>query len=51
MTSGFEDWVGRREEATDTISPRQCRQMAATLEVTGDHEQGAPLPLLWHWMG
>lgn len=51
MTEGFQDWIGRREEATDAISPRQCRQMAATLETTGDFADGTPLPPLWHWMG
>lgn len=51
MTEGFDPWVGRVEEARDTISPRQARQMAATLNVAGDFSAGAVLPVLWHWMG
>lgn len=51
MSQGFQDWIGRREEATDLISARQCRQMAATLEVDAEVQDGAPLPPLWHWMG
>ncbi len=54
MSGMFDAWVGRTEEATDTISLRQARQMAATLGDTcaGDTlELGAVLPPLWHWMG
>ena len=51
MTGEFDPWVGRVEEAADRISPRQARQMAATLDVAGDYADGAPLPALWHWMG
>src|SRR5574343_2039734 len=51
MSEAFSLWVGRVEEATDTISPRQARQMAATLDVVTDCAEGAPLPALWHWMG
>ena len=54
MSGSFDAWIGRSEEATDTISPRQARQMAATL---GDGwaectlQSGDVLPHLWHWMG
>ena len=54
MSGMFDAWIGRVEEATDTISPRQARQMAATL---GDSwgtcplQAGDALPNLWHWMG
>jgi len=51
MSGEFQPWVGRVEEALDIISPRQARQMAATLGVQGDFREGAPLPPLWHWMG
>jgi 3-methylfumaryl-CoA hydratase len=51
MSQDFQDWVGRQEEATDCITARQCRQMAATLEAAGDFHDGATLPPLWHWMG
>ena len=54
MSGTFDAWVGRVEEATDTISLRQARQMAATLgdSCAGDDlKEGAVLPPLWHWMG
>lgn len=51
MSEEFQPWVGRVEEAVDTISPRLAQQMAATLGVGGDWSHGAPLPPLWHWMG
>lgn len=54
MSGSFDAWIGRTEEATDTISPRQARQMAATLGDTWGEcplEDGAVLPALWHWMG
>ena len=54
MSGMFDAWVGRVEEATDTIAPRQARQMAATLGETWGPcglEQGDILPNLWHWMG
>jgi len=51
MTGTFDPWLGRVEEARDRISPRQARQMAATLGVDGDFGEGAVLPALWHWMG
>ena len=51
MTGAFEAWIGREEVAEDAITPRQARQMAATLEVAGSFAVGDPLPPLWHWMG
>ena len=51
MSQDIQDWVGRQEEASDCITARQCRQMAATLEEAGDFRDGAALPPLWHWMG
>lgn len=51
MTGAFDAWLGKVEEAEDVITPRQARQMAATLGVTGDFGAGAMLPPLWHWMG
>jgi 3-methylfumaryl-CoA hydratase len=51
MSEAFASWIGRVEEATDTISPRQARQMAATLNVAVACGPGDPLPALWHWMG
>ncbi len=51
MTEAFGAWVGRVEEARDSISAKQARQMAATLGVSGEFADGAMLPPLWHWMG
>ncbi|MGQ0564142.1 MAG: FAS1-like dehydratase domain-containing protein [Gemmobacter sp.] len=48
MPGDFDAWIGRTETADDIITPRQTRQMAATLDA------GVPegvLPPLWHWMG
>jgi 3-methylfumaryl-CoA hydratase len=51
MAGEFDPWVGRVEEATDTIGPREVRRMAATLDRPADPTPGADLPPLWHWMG
>ena len=54
MSGTYDAWIGRVEEATDTVSPRQARQMAATLGETWGNcalEHGDVLPNLWHWMG
>ena len=36
MTGAFDAWLGRVEEGVDVISPRQARQMEATLGVAFD---------------
>lgn len=48
MSGDFDTWVGRSETATDIITARQVRQLAATLErpIPAEH-----LPPLWHWIG
>jgi 3-methylfumaryl-CoA hydratase len=54
MSEAFDAWVGRSEEAIDTISAQKARQMAATLGNTcASHAlaDGDILPPLWHWMG
>lgn len=54
MSGAFDAWIGRGEDATDIISPRQARQMAATLGDTWGNcalGDGDVLPNLWHWMG
>jgi 3-methylfumaryl-CoA hydratase len=48
MTDDMQAWVGRTETVTDTISARQVRQLAATLERPAP---AAALPPLWHWIG
>lgn len=52
MSGDFDAWIGRVEAATDTVSAKQARQMAATLGTEGlPLADGDPLPPLWHWMG
>ena len=48
----FSAWVGRRQTVTDTISPVQVRQMAATINDSARLAQpdGATLPAGWHWL-
>ncbi len=48
MSDEWQGWIGRTEDATDTITPRQARQMAATLDA---RVPDGLLPPLWHWMG
>lgn len=53
MTGPYDAWVGRVEEAADTVTPRDAARMAATLapdHAPVDLTDGAPLPPLWHWM-
>lgn len=54
MAQDFAAWVGRTETMSDTIAPRQARQMAATLdygpEATSALLDAGVLPPLWHWM-
>ena len=51
-TEGFESWVGRVEEAGDTVTPGQAQSLAATLDLGPDATvaAGDPLPPLWHWL-
>jgi 3-methylfumaryl-CoA hydratase len=51
-TPALEDWTGRQQTITDTISPVQVRQMAATLNDAARMQQPdiAPLPAGWHWL-
>lgn len=51
-TQTHEDWVGRQQTVTDTISPVQVRQMAATLNDAARMQQPdlTPLPSGWHWL-
>jgi 3-methylfumaryl-CoA hydratase len=43
-------WIGRTEDAEDTIDPLRARALHATLDAPGDPPGlGEPLPSLWHW--
>jgi 3-methylfumaryl-CoA hydratase len=52
----FEDWIGRVEEAEDSVPLHQARALAATLDYDGAARaamglaEGGPLPALWHWI-
>ena len=56
-TINIQDWVGRVEEAEDTVGHHPVRSLAATLDYGPDDwdrmglEHGGPLPPLWHWLG
>ncbi len=44
-------WVGRTEQTTDVLHPTPARALAQTLDQPmSRHEEGAPLPPLWHWL-
>jgi 3-methylfumaryl-CoA hydratase len=53
----FAAWVGRSEDATDTITAGQVAGLAATLDLDLAArgrlglEAGGVLPPLWHWLG
>ncbi len=52
MTQDLEQWLGRRQTVTDTVSVVQVRQMAATLDdaVRMTQPDSAALPAGWHWL-
>lgn len=55
MADDLSAWVGRTETQTDTLTARQARLMAATLDYPADAAEqvlaGGTVPPLWHWMG
>ena len=48
----LEEWVGRTQTVTDSISPVQVRQMAATLNDAArmNNPSLSSLPSGWHWL-
>ena len=52
----FDAWLGKVEEASDSVTVQQAEALAATLDLSeADREQrdirsGGKLPLLWHWV-
>jgi 3-methylfumaryl-CoA hydratase len=46
----FQDWVGRREEAIDHLSPTPVRALAATLGAVATPGASASVPELRHWL-
>jgi 3-methylfumaryl-CoA hydratase len=44
-------WIGKRESATDQITPTPMAALAATLDIKAAPPLlGAPVPPLWHWL-
>jgi 3-methylfumaryl-CoA hydratase len=44
-------WVGKSEEAADTVNPTPYAALAATLDRLPERPPaGTPLPPLWHWL-
>jgi 3-methylfumaryl-CoA hydratase len=50
------EWIGRVEEAEDSVPPQTARALAATLDMDAAARDAAgvaadgPLPPLWHWL-
>ena len=43
-------WIGRQEDAVDTVQPTPVAALAATLDHPSDTAPGSVLPPLWHWL-
>lgn len=44
------EWVGRSEQATDTLEPSRSNALRAALGDIAPREPGSALPLLHHWL-
>lgn len=45
------EWLGRREETIDILTPTPYAALSATLDRPADRPtNGTPLPALWHWL-
>ena len=49
-TTNYADWIGRSEDACDTVQPTPVAALAATLDHPTAAAPGAVLPPLWHWL-
>jgi 3-methylfumaryl-CoA hydratase len=45
----LQDWVGRKEVATDRLDAGQAARVALTLDHARAPGEGEALPALWHW--
>jgi 3-methylfumaryl-CoA hydratase len=56
MQDDYADWIGRTEEAEDSVPAQTARVLAATLDMderaraAAGIADGGPLPPLWHWL-
>ena len=47
----LDDWIGRSETVTDTVTPTPYAALSATLDRDPQRPPaGTPLPALWHWL-
>ena len=47
----LQQWVGRRETVSDTVTPTPFAALSATLDREVERPAtGTPLPALWHWL-
>ena len=45
------EWIGKSEEAADTVNPTPYAALAAVLDLPSERPPaGTPLPPLWHWL-
>lgn len=50
MSEDFSTWVGRSEQAADVLEAARTNALRAALGETAPLADGAPLPLLHHWL-
>lgn len=50
MSGDFANWIGKQEQASDRLEPARANALRAALGQSGDLADGAPLPLLYHWL-
>lgn len=50
MTQDYSSWIGRTEEARDVLEPARSNALGAALGEAEPRANGAPLPLLHHWL-
>jgi 3-methylfumaryl-CoA hydratase len=50
MSRTITDWIGRTEEATDTLSPRLVAGLRATLDLDDVDDRVAPVPQTGHFL-
>ncbi len=50
VDSSYQDWIGKAEETSDTLTLSPAQRMAATLNKSEVFVNGAALPLAWHWL-
>ncbi|MBN3722682.1 FAS1-like dehydratase domain-containing protein [Burkholderia sp. Ac-20379] len=48
--STFENWTSRTEVLRERIDAGRLRALAATLDLSADIDDGAPLPAGWQWL-